>query len=332
MECPAIDSTRTKSQSRAFWSVLILTPVILALCVLMGPSGFGFPDLHSQREILTLRLTRVLAGLVIGGALSCSGVVFQAVLRNPLAEPYVLGVSSGAGLGAALAILTGFAAAGAFALPLAAFVMAVFTLFMVYMLSGHGSAPSLYGLILSGVIVSSICSSLLMFMVSVASLEGMHSILWWMLGNLEVTSNSILTFSAVVVLAGCIGLWLMARELNALTLGHQMAHHLGIRVKAAVITGLLLATLITATAVGVAGLIGFVGLVVPHIMRNLVGADHRRLIPAATLGGGAFLALCDAVARTILPVEIPVGVITALIGGPFFLFLLKRRKTPGWIG
>ena len=259
-------------------------------------------------------------------------MVFQAVLRNPLAEPYVLGVSSGAGFGAALAILTGFAATGALALPLAAFVMAVFTLFMVYTLSSHGATPSIYGLILSGVIVSSICSSLLMFMVSVASLEGMHSILWWMLGDLEVTSTTILIFSAVVIVAGCTGCWIMARELNALTLGHQMAHHLGIRVKAAIITALLLATLVAATAVGVAGLIGFVGLVVPHIMRNLVGADHRRLIPAATLGGGAFLALCDAVARTVLPVEIPVGVITALIGGPFFLFLLKRRKTPGWIG
>jgi len=317
---------------RAFLAVIAGTPLILAACVMMGPSGIGLPDFRTQHEILMLRLTRVLAGLVIGGALSCSGVVFQAVLRNPLAEPYVLGVSSGAGLGAALAILTGVSASGAFALPVSAFLMAVVTLFVVYMLSSRGTAPSLYGLILSGVIVSSICSSLLMFLVSVASLEGMHNILWWMLGDLEVTSNSILVFGAVVVSAGCAGLWMMSRELNALTLGHQMAHHLGIRVKAAIVTALLLATLVAATAVGVAGLIGFVGLVVPHIMRNLVGADHRRLIPAAALGGGAFLALCDAVARTLLPVEIPVGVITALIGGPFFLVLLKRRRTAGWIG
>ena len=317
---------------RNFWLVAGATPFVLAACLLLGPSGIGLPDFQTQREILLLRLTRVVSGFVIGAALSCAGVVFQAILRNPLAEPYVLGVSSGAGLGAALAILTGFAAVSVFALPLCAFVVAVITLAIVYALSSnHGATPSLYSLILSGVIVSAVCSSLLMFMVSAASLEGMHNVLWWMLGDLDVTSFRLLAFSAGVVSVGCLGLWLMARELNALTLGHQMAHHLGIRVKASIVLALLLATLVAATAVGVAGLIGFVGLIVPHIMRNLVGADHRRLVPAAILGGGAFLAVCDALARTILPVEIPVGVVTALLGGPFFLFLLQRRKTPGWI-
>jgi iron complex transport system permease protein len=317
---------------RNFGLVIGLAPLILGLCVLMGPSGIGLPDIHVQRDILILRLSRVLAGFIIGAALSCSGVVFQAVLRNPLAEPYVLGVSSGAGLGAALAILTGFAGAFTTALPLCAFLMAVVTLAIVYGLSSHSSTPSLYGLILSGVIVSAVCSSLLMFIISATSLEGMHNILWWMLGNLDLPSDPVLGLSAVLVAAGCAGLWLMARELNALTLGHQMAHHLGIRVKAAILAALLLATLLAATAVGVAGLIGFVGLMVPHIMRTLVGSDHRRLIPAAAIGGGAFLAVCDALARTVMPVEIPVGVITALLGGPFFLVLLKHRRTPGWIG
>ncbi len=278
-----------------------------------------------------LRLTRVLCGLIIGAALSCSGVVFQAVLRNPLAEPYILGVSSGAGLGAAIAIVTGIAAVGAYILPLCAFVMAVITLALVYALSRNGDSPSIYGLILSGVIVSAVCSSLLMFMVSVSSIEGMHSILWWMLGNLEVSSNSVLIIIGLVVIPGCLGLWALSRELNALTLGHQMAHHLGIRVPVTIVVALLLATLVASAAVGVAGLIGFVGLIVPHIMRTLVGADHRRLIPASVLGGGAFLAACDALARTMLNVEIPVGVITALLGGPFFLFLLKRRRTQRWI-
>ena len=320
------------SNCRAFWLVIGLSPLLLVLCVLMGPSGIGLPDLQSQRDILMLRLGRVLAGFIIGAALSCSGVVFQAVLRNPLAEPYVLGVSSGAGLGAALAIMTGFAGAFATALPLCAFLAAVITLAIVYGLSGNSSTPSLYSLILSGVVVSAVCSSLLMFIVSAASIEGMHNILWWMLGNLDMPSDAVLGLSSLLVVAGCAALWLMARELNALTLGHQMAHHLGIRVKASIITALLLGTLVAATAVGVAGLIGFVGLIVPHIMRTLVGPDHRRLIPAAAIGGGAFLAVCDAFARTILPVEIPVGVITALLGGPFFLFLLKRRRTPELIG
>lgn len=319
-----------RPQRRALKAVYLVSPLVLLLCLFMGPAGFGLPGLADRQEILMLRLTRVLAGFIVGSALACSGVVFQAVLRNPLAEPYVLGVSSGAGLGAALAILTGLAAAGALVLPACAFALSVLTLLLVHLLSSQGRNPSLYGLILSGVVVSSICSSLLMFLVSAASLEGMHSVLWWMLGDLEVTSIFLLAASGGIVLTGIVGIWLMSRELNALTLGQQMAHHLGIRVKVAMVSALLLATLTAATAVGLAGLIGFVGLVVPHIIRNLVGADHRRLVPAAAVGGGAFLALCDAVARSIMPVEIPVGVITALVGGPFFLYLLKRRKTPGW--
>ena len=319
------------THTRAYRLIIGLTPLLLALCVLMGPSGIGLPDWTTQRDILLLRITRVLAGLIIGGALSCAGVVLQAILRNPLAEPYVLGVSSGAGLGAALAILTGFGAVSAFALPLCAFVMAVITLAVVYALASQDSIPSVHGLILSGVIVSSVCSSVLMFMVSVAPIEGMHSVLWWMLGNLEVTSDALLATTGILTTVGCLGIWLLAPELNALTLGRDMAHHLGIRVKVAVGVGLLLATLVTAASVGVGGLIGFVGLIVPHTMRSLVGSDHRRLIPAATLGGGAFLAICDAVARTVMTVEIPVGVVTALIGGPFFLFLLRRRRHQGWM-
>jgi iron complex transport system permease protein len=317
---------------RAFWLVVGLSPVVLALCVLMGQSGVGLPDWTTERDILVLRVTRVLAGLVIGAALSCAGVVLQAILRNPLAEPYVLGVSSGAGLGATVAILTGFGTVSAFALPLCAFGMAVMTLLIVYALASQSSGPSIYGLILSGVIVSSVCSSLLMFLVSVAPIEGMHSVVWWMLGNLEVTSDALLAVTGLLAALGCAGIWLLAPDLNALTLGREMAHHLGTRVKTAVGAGLLLATLITAASVGVGGLIGFVGLIVPHTMRALVGPDHRRLIPAAALGGGAFLALCDAVARTVMNVEIPVGVVTALIGGPFFLVLLRRRRQHSWVG
>jgi iron complex transport system permease protein len=170
-----------------------------------------------------------------------------------------------------------------------------------------------------------------MFLVSLAPVEGMHSILWWMLGNLDVSSNALLAMTGGTVLAGGIGIWLLAPEFNALTLGHDMAHYLGIRVRLAIGTGLLLATLITAASVGISGLIGFVGLIVPHVMRNLVGPDHRRLIPASALGGGAFLAACDALARTVMAAEIPVGVVTALVGGPFFLILLRKRRQEQWL-
>lgn len=322
--------TRQARDTRFFWAVVVLTPVLLFLCLLMGAAGFGLPDWSTQPVILRLRLTRVLAGFIIGAALSCAGVVLQAILRNPLAEPYVLGVSSGAGLGAAVAILTGFTAWGVFSVPVASFIMAVATLLAVYRIAGTGgSRPSVFGLILSGVMVSSVCSSLLMFLVSVAPIEGMHSVIWWTLGNLEVTSDTLLVVTGSMAVAGCLAIWALSPELNALTLSHEMAHHLGVRVRAVVALALGLATLITAASVAVAGLIGFVGLLVPHVMRTLVGPDHRRLVPASALGGGAFLAVCDAVARTLMSVEIPVGVVTALVGGPFFLFLLHRRRRAG---
>lgn len=316
------------------WILCLLTPLVLGACLLVGATGVSALDWHTVtgRAIFWLRVHRVAAGFIIGAGLSCSGVVLQALLRNPLADPYVLGVSSGAGLGAALAIVSGIAAAGAGILPVSAFLAAIGTLGLVVLLARHGGAPSIYGLLLSGVIVSSMCSSILMLIISLAPVEGLHNIMWWMLGNLQIVSSSLLVISGVLIALGIIGIWGLARDLNALTLGREMAHHLGIRTGVAITLGLALATLTTAASVGLAGLIGFVGLIVPHLMRGLVGPDHRRLVPAAALAGGWFLALCDALARTILaPVEIPVGVITALIGGPFFLFLLHKRRQHGWL-
>jgi iron complex transport system permease protein len=318
-----------------FWLLVTATPLLLGLCLLLGASGIGLPDLNTAagKAIFGLRLTRVAAGFVIGASLACAGVVLQALLRNPLAEPYVLGISSGAGLGAAFAILTGLAGSALFGLPILAFVFACATLLLVYALASEGGSPSIYGLILSGVIVSSVCSSLLMFLISVAPIEGLHSVMWWMLGNLQVPSLILLTVCSTLAAAGWIAVWLLAAELNALTLGAEMAHHLGVRTRIVILVGLGLATLITAASVAMAGLIGFVGLIVPHAARALIGPDHRRLIPAAALGGGVFLAVCDAVARVVLaPREIPVGVITALIGGPFFLVILHQRRKQGWIG
>jgi iron complex transport system permease protein len=205
-------------------------------------------------------------------------------------------------------------------------------LVLVYWLASHGGTASVYSLILSGVIVSSVASSLLMFMISVAPVEGLHSVIWWMLGNLEVESLALLFWAGLPIVIGFVVVWLMSPELNALTLGQEMAHYLGVRTRLSVVCGLGLATLMTAAAVGASGLIGFVGLVVPHAARHLVGADHRRLFPAAALGGGTFLAVCDALARSVIPaVEIPVGVITAFVGGPFFLIILHRKRKAGWI-
>ncbi len=308
--------------------------LLLIGCVLSGPSGFGLPAIDTPvgRAILVLRLNRIVTGLVVGAALSCAGVIFQALLRNPLAEPYILGVSSGAGLGAAIAILIGLGTAVTlFLLPAAAFVGAVLALLIVLAVAG-GTRASVYSLILSGVIVSAIASSILMFLVATAPRDGLHSIIWWMLGNLQPGSQGQMLITAVVVLAGVVGAWFIAPQLDALTLGREVAHHVGVRTELMMTLGLLLGSLLAAAAVSLAGLIGFVGLIVPHVMRSILGPQHRRLIPASALAGGTFLAVCDAVARSVLaPREIPVGVLTALCGGPFFLAILKLRGRKGWI-
>lgn len=323
-----------KSAHRRLLWLAVLTPMILMACLAAGPSGFRIWNLSPQVRdtVFFLRLDRILVSFLVGAALSSAGAVFQALLRNPLAEPYVLGVSSGAGLGAALAILGGWTAHSVAALPLSASVGSVITLLVVYHLAGGRGLPSVYSIILSGVIVSTLCSSVLMFLVSTASTDGLHSVLWWMLGNLQPASVPLLIFCGAIMVAGCAALWAMAPELNALTLGREVAHFLGIPTGFFLAAGLLLATVVSSAAVALAGLIGFVGLIVPHVARGLFGPDHRVLIPACFLGGGVFLAVCDSVARTVLaPVEIPVGVITALCGGPFFLFVLKRKRRQGWL-
>ena len=306
----------------------LLAPVVLATCMLLGPHGFGLPDTTTPigQALLQLRLYRIAAGFVVGAGLACSGAVLQALLRNPLADPYVLGVSGGGALGAALAIFFGWNALHALALPAGAFAVALATLLLVYRLASRHGVVSVYGLILSGVVVSSMLSSFLMLLVFFAG-DRMPPIIFWMLGNLQVTDTSLLLTCGGCVAVAFLVIWLLSRELNALTLGRDMAHHLGVRTDLAVALALGAATLAAASAVALCGLIGFVGLIVPHAVRHVVGADHRKLLPAAAVAGGVFLVVCDTCARLIVaPIELPVGVITALTGGPFFLLLLRRRK------
>ena len=316
---------------------LVAVPLLLGLSLLLGPTGVILPDFNEPvgKAIMALRFNRLVMGLLVGSALSVSGVVFQAILRNPLAEPYVLGVSGGAGLGATMAILFGAVAAVPLSLPLTAFVSAVATLFLVYGIAskGSGGVPSVYSLILSGVIISAICSSLIMFFVSMASVEGLHNVIWWMLGSLQPVPGGQRLVSVLFIVSGIGGAWLLSSRLNALTLGREMAHYQGINADVVIMVGLLCATLMAATAVSMAGMIGFVGLIVPHVARAMFGPDHRWLIPLSAIGGGTFLAVCDAFARTVLaPIEVPVGVVTALAGGPFFLLILQRKMKSTWIG
>ena len=312
----------------AIWILLVITPLVMGACLFVGAANLAIQDWPTPlgRAILCLRASRIAAAFVVGGALACSGVVLQALLRNPLAEPYVLGVSSGAGLGAAIAIVLGVT--GAWILPGTAFLGALGTIILVYALArAPGGIVPVQTLLLSGVVVSAVLGSILMFIVSNSTAQNMHSVVWWLLGNLQIFDWTLLWVVGGVATIGLAVTFFMARALNLMTLGDESAAHLGLHVERTRGILFLVGSLMTGATVAACGLIGFVGLIVPHIMRLIVGPDHRRLIPATVLAGAAFMVMADTFARTVLaPVEIPVGVVTAFLGGPFFLFLLRRRK------
>ena len=284
-----------------------------------------------SRILLDLRLPRVQLGLLVGAALAVSGTTFQALLRNPLADPYLLGLSGGAALGAVLVLVTGVTAAAPLLLPAAAVAGALVAVVAVWRLAAGAGALPPTSLILSGVVVSSFCSALVMFLASVSPAGRVQGALYWLMGSLASPPRGVLAPVAVAVIAGTAALSLAGSRLNALSLGEETAAHLGVdvpRTRALLFFG---ASQVTGAAVAAAGLVGFVGLVVPHALRTLVGADHRLLLPASALAGAAVLALADTAARSILPpAEVPVGVVTALFGAPFFLVLLRRRR--GWMG
>lgn len=307
--------------------LLFLGTLLAAVC---GGSQWLCPqDLFTDTytAIVRLRLERILIAAMVGGALAMAGTATQAVLRNVLAEPYVLGISGGASLGAALAIISGMAAASSLALPAGAFIGALVALSVVIIPLGRSDTFG-NNTLLAGVIVGSVCSSLLMLLISVMHHVQLNSIVWWLLGNLQGRDPALIPPSLIIVFCCGIVLFLFAREANALTLGSEMAHYLGVPPARTARIMLIAAALLTACAVSLAGIIGFVGLVVPHFMRFLVGADHRKLFPAALFGGAWFMIACDLLSRSIYQAqELPVGVITALIGGPMFIYLLYRSKT-----
>jgi iron complex transport system permease protein len=284
-----------------------------------------------SRILFDLRLPRVLLGLLVGAALASAGTTFQALLRNPLADPYLLGVSGGAALGAVFVLTTGAGAGTSLIVPAAACGGALLAVAAVWRLaSGAGALPPT-ALILSGVVVSSFCSALVMFLTAVAPAGRVQGAMFWMMGSLASPPAGILPAVAVVVVLGVALTVIAGPQLNALSLGEETAAHLGVDARRVRLRLFFAASIVTGAAVAAAGLVGFVGLVVPHALRALIGADHRLLVPAAALAGAIVLVLADTVARSLLPpAEIPVGVVTALIGAPFFLILLRRRR--GWMG
>jgi iron complex transport system permease protein len=320
---------RHKSAFVVYGSFGLALAGAFAVSIAAGSSHLTWSELWHNTAILKLRAARSLMAAIAGAGLSMAGAVFQALLRNPLAEPYVLGVTAGAGVGAALAIVVGITAFGAWTLPGMAFAGALGTILLVQALARKpdGAAP-VETILLAGVTVSAVLNSILMFLVSVAPSDKLHGVVWWLLGNLAVAEWPPVAAVGAVVAAGVAVSILWSRDLNLIALGDTTAAHLGLHVARSRLLFYVVASLVTGATVAACGIIGFVGLIVPHAVRLLVGPDNRRLLLASALGGGAFLVLADCLARTLLsPREIPIGVVTALAGGPLFIVLLRRHKT-----
>jgi len=305
-----------------FGSVPLSTAEVLAVL-----SGGGEPI--ARDIVVSLRLPRVLLGVLVGGGLAVAGATFQALLRNPLAEPYILGISGGASVGAVLVLSLGWAGATSWTLPLAAFAGALLAIVMVFgVATATGRPLDVRVLLLAGVVVAAFFSACIAFILSVSSARTVQSAVLWIMGSLAGASWRSVSLAAAYTIPSAIVLLGLARSLNLMAIGEETAYYLGADVERVKRVALLIAALITASGVAVAGVIGFVGLVVPHGVRLLVGSDHRALIPLSFLAGGAFLTMADLVARLALaPTEIPIGVITAFVGVPVFLVLLRRSLT-----
>ncbi len=278
-----------------------------------------------------LRLVRVLVGLMAGGSLACAGAVLQALFRNPLADPFVLGTSGGAAFGAVVGIVFFEGAGGLFSIPLLAFFGALLAIALVSAGSAGRGVLTTQSLLLVGMIANYVFTALVLFLTVRCDPNKLPRIEAWLLGDLGGGAFGVSGVAAALALcaAACAAmtLWL-SRPLDALTLGDEQARALGVPVGRVRWTAFLLSALVTAVAVAISGVIGFVGLVLPHALRRLCGADHRLLLPACFLGGGALLVLCDIPARMLFaPVVLPVGVVTALLGGPAFYVILRRRPS-----
>jgi iron complex transport system permease protein len=279
--------------------------------------------------LLHIRLPRVLLSFLVGGSLAVVGVVLQALLRNPLADPYVLGISSGAAFGAGLAILLGIGTTlwALSALPLFAFAGGLLALLVVYQITRIDGQLPVSVLLLAGVILNAIFSACIMFVTSIMEPTRSFGMMTWLMGALTAPTYASLCVLAVYLITGSLLLARLARPLNLLALGEQAARSLGVEVEQIKHRVFLISALMTGAVVSVSGMIGFVGMLIPHTVRMVLGADHRLLLPAAFFIGAMFLMIADTIARTVLaPAEIPVGIVTALAGGPFFIYLLVCRK------
>src|SRR5262245_38994985 len=299
-------------------------PSTAALCAVasFGRSRCGLTS--DQFDILfQIRLPRILLAAAVGGSLATAGASYQALLRNPLAEPYLLGISNGAAVGTMTAMV--FFGANEWSRPLLAFAGALVATLAVYRLARGRAGATPERLILAGVIVTTFLSSVIVFVTTMMDVTRIRSFTFWLLGDLSSTSKALLPVSIIVAVGGALLLSANARSLNLLMLGERDAFDLGVEVGRVRITVFVIASLLVGSSVAASGSVGYVGLVVPHLVRLSLGSDNRLSIPAAAIGGALFVIVADSVARTLIaPRELPVGAITALIGAPLFIYLLKR--------
>jgi len=282
-----------------------------------------------------VRLPRIVLASLVGAALACSGVVFQALLRNPLADPYILGISSGAGLGAMIAVISGLSWTlwGRSPVAVFAFAGALGTVWLVWFIGRLTGKFHVTGLLLAGVVVNAFFSAVIMFLTSIAKAQQVHATIFWLMGNMMEEDTLVLWVGAGCIAAGILALYYISPQLNALSFGADDARSMGVDITRTRTIAFAVAAAITAIAVSLSGLIGFVGLVVPHAVRLVFGPDHRQLLPLSAFTGAIFLVVADTLARTIIaPAQLPVGVVTAIVGGPFFLVLLVRySRKVGWL-
>ncbi len=341
---PATLSPRTLLIRTAAAGTLLV--LVMFLCALVGPQAIswkaalngppGPASPNPDYEIFVhFRIPRILLAALVGAALASAGVVLQALLRNPLADPYILGISSGAGLGAMLAIISGIGWTlwGRSPVAVFAFVGALGTVWLVWGIGRVTGKHYVTGLLLAGVVVNAFLSAMIMFLTSVAKSQQLYATIFWLMGNITEEDFLVLWVGGGCIGAGIVGLFFLSPQLNIISIGYHDAKSVGIPVERVELAAFAISAFITAVAVSLSGLIGFVGLIIPHAVRLMFGPDHRQLLPLSALAGAMFLVAADTVARTIIaPAQLPVGVITALVGGPFFLILLvKYSRKVYWL-
>lgn len=319
---------------------LVALSVVIILSLSIGEIPIPYkkiPQILADKEsmeygvLFYIRIPRTLLGFAIGGSLSLAGAILQGIYRNPLVEPYTLGISGGASLGVTFAIVAGLHLLNILLLPLAGFIGAFTTIFLVYTLSLKKGALSVNRMLLIGVMISFISSSLMMFLMSITATENIHGIVFWIMGSLNESNTAMIGAMVVLSIVCLLISYLFVMPLNALRLGEEKARHLGINSNATIRILFVITSVLTGACIAVGGVIGFVGLVIPHIVRLFVGSDYRIMLVSSFLSGSIFLILCDIIARTIIsPNELPIGVITGIVGGVVFIILLslsqKRSK------